>query len=180
MSLKTNLDGRKLYILRRKSTSEILKRNVVYPNAVDDAVIEGGDPDLEYLAIDEDAKPDFDPRTFNLTSAEAKAGGVWKISYSTAKRPKQELIAAIQNRKAMELQKIVQPTELAEITLLMLGVLIRKTKGLALNQEEQAIIDRGMDVAAKLWANLHAAAAQETVIQAGGEPDYEAAWAPLT
>jgi hypothetical protein len=176
MPILTNAQGRKLYVLRRISTSEVLNRFVVYPNAVDDAPIIGFDPDLEYLPIDRDVQPDYDPRVYDLTTSEAKVGSTWKISYATPKKVADQIKLAVQNREATEVGQHLTPAERDKMLLLGLGVLFATQQGVTLTQRQQAIKTRVLDAVAKVLANDKRAADLFADIDADKVPDIDTGW----
>lgn len=177
MPLLTNSAGRKLYVLRRISTSEILNRFVVYPNAVDDAPIIGLDPDLEYLAIDRDVTPDYDSRIYSLETNEAKDGNLWRITYATPKKAAEQIKLAVQNHEATELQKHLSAIERDKLIVLALGVLFATQDGVALTTRQQAIKDRVLRAAAKILQNDNRVAQKFAQVDADQVPDIDAGWA---
>lgn len=177
MPLVTNAQGRKLYVLRRISTQEVLNRFVVYPNAVDDAPIVGLDPDLEYLAIDRDAQPDYDSRIYSLQTDEVKVGNLWRITYATPKKADDQIKLAVQNREATEVGNHLTPAERDKMLLLGLGVLFATQQGVTLTQRQQAIKTRVLEAVAKVLANDKRAADLFADIDAAKIPDIDTGWA---
>jgi hypothetical protein len=168
---------RKLYVLRRISTSEILNRFVTYPNAVDDAPIVGLDPDLEYLAIDRDETPNYDSRAYLLVTGEAKVGSLWRITYTTPKKANDQIKVAIQNREVSEIEKHLRNYEREKMEILGLAVLFQLQSGVVLNARQTAIKNRVLAAAQKLFQNDQTAADKFAVVDANGVPDFDADWA---
>lgn len=178
MPLLTFSDGRKQYVLRRISTGEVLKRNARYPTATDDGPIDGFDPDLEYLAMDQDVQPDYDARVFDLVTNEAKDGTLWRITFSTLRRDNSTIKVAVTNKEASEVYSHMTPTERDKLMLVALGVLFRQLAAQTLTVKEQAVRNRVMGLAAKLWKNDDNAAALFTAIDAGQTPNIDSGWEP--
>lgn len=177
MPLVTNSQGRKLYVLRRISTGQVINRFVVYPNAVDDAPIEGLDPDLEYLAIDRDVQPDYDSRIYDLQTLEAKDGTLWRITYATPKKAAEQIKVAITNREATEVENHLTPMERDKMLLLGLGVLFATQTGVTLTNRQQAVKDRILGAAAKVLQNDARVAQLFSAVDANQVPDIDTGWA---
>jgi hypothetical protein len=169
---------RKLYVLRRISTNEILNRFVVYPNAVDDAEIVGLDPDLEYLAIDRDAEPTYEARAYSLVVNEAKVGNLWRITYSTPKRPLEQIKQAIQNHEITEMERHISHIRREKAQTLMIAILSKQIGGVGLTVPEANLRTFFLQKAANIRQNDVTAAAKIAEVDAGGVPDFEAGWAP--
>jgi hypothetical protein len=168
---------RKLYVLRRISTSEILNRFIVYPNAVDDAPIVGLDPDLEYLAIDRDETPNYDSRAYLLVTSEAKVGSLWRITYTTPKKANDQIKVAIQNREVAEIEKHMRNYEREKMEILGLAVLFQLQSGVVLNARQTAIKNRVLAAATKLFQNDQTAADMFAVVDTNAVPDIDTGWA---
>lgn len=175
MPILTFPDNRKKYVLRRISTSQILGRNLHYPTSTDDSTIVGLDPDLEYLAMDQDLVPDYDPRVFRLTTAEARNADTtpptWHITYGTEKRSEEEIKTAITNAEALENIKLVPTQETLKLTIMGLGILFRSVKGLQLNAKEQAVLDRLTEVYAAIDKHDSIVAEKFADVEADRIPD---------
>jgi hypothetical protein len=180
MPLVYNSAGRKLYVLRRISTDTILNPSTVYPNAVDDAPIVGLDPDLEYLAIDKDDVPTYDPRVFDLLTSGAKVANLWRITHTTPKKVAAQIKVAVTNRERTELERHVRNEERDKLLLLGLGVLYLKITGLTLNAKQTAIKDRVVAAATKLWQNDQRVADLFAEIDANTTPNIDTGWADNT
>ena len=176
MPLVTNSQGRKLYVLRRISTSEVINRFVVYPNAVDDAPIVGFDPDLEYLAIDRDVQPDYDSRIYDLLTSEDKVGSLWRITYTTPKKALDQIKLAVQNREATEVGSHLTPMERDKMLLLGIGVLFATQTGVTLTTRQQAVKTRILNAVQKVFANDQRAAELFAAIDANQVPDIDTGW----
>jgi hypothetical protein len=177
MPLVLNPQGRKLYVLRRVSTGQVINRFVVYPNVVDDAVIEGLDPDLEYLAIDRDAQPDYDSRIYDLQTLEAKSGNLWRITYATPKKAVEQIKVAITNREATEVGQHLTPMERDKMLLLGLGVLFTTQVGVTLTIRQQAVKTRILQAAQRVLQNDQRVADLFADVDANKVPDIDTGWA---
>jgi hypothetical protein len=177
MPLVYNSSGRKLYVLRRISTGQVINRFVVYPNIVDDAPIDGLDPDLEYLAIDRDAQPDYDSRIYDLSTLEAKDGTLWRITYATPKKASEQIKVAITNREATEVGQHLTPMERDKMLLLGLGVLFATQVGVTLTTRQQAVKDRILAAAQKVLLNDTRVAQLFAAVDANQVPDIDTGWA---
>lgn len=178
MPIVTNGNGRKLYVLRRISTNEILNRNILYPAAQDDAPIEGLDPDLEYLAIDQDVPPVRDHRLFDLQTQEARVGDTWKISYTTPPRSADARKRAASDVEAQKNSAHITTQEQLKILVLGLGVLFRITNNQSLTTKEQAIKNRIMAHAATFLKNDTRLAQVFAALEAGQDVDIDAGYEP--
>lgn len=179
MPILTNSDGRKLYVLRRISTGEIIKRNTLYPVSTDDAPIEGFDPDLEFLAIDQDVQPDYDARIYLLVRNEAKAGSVWRVTFSTQKRVVDEIKVAVTNVEAFENQRHYSLQERDKLMWLAIGVTLRQLANQTLTAKELAVKQRAMELVAKIWKNDERARQLFLAVDAGQEINPDAGWEPV-
>ncbi len=177
MPILTNSTGRKLYVLHRLSNDQILARSVVYPAAIDDAPIVGLDPDLEYLAMDRDVQPDYDPRVFTLSTSEAKNGTLWHITYNTTKKAVDQIKIAVTNVERAKLTDQVPTEEMNKLVILTLGILASKQDSLQLTVEQQAVLDRMNVAASKVWQNDANSAKLFADIDANKVPDLDSGWA---
>ena len=177
MPLVTNAQGRKLYVLRKISTNEVLNRFVTYPNAVDDAPIVGLDPDLEYLAIDRDLTPDYDSRIYTLQTDEAKVGSLWRITYATNKKAADQIKIAVQNREATEIQRHLPVNEQIKLLTLAVQTLFATQQGVTLTNRQTKIKNRVQKAAAKLTQNDQAVADLFVQIDADAPIDMDSVWA---
>ena len=166
-----------LYVLRKISTDEILKRSVVlaeYP-------VEGLDSDLEYLPMVEDSIPDFDPRYFTINKIEGRQSTplAWRITWQIVKRATPEIKRSVKNVERLEHQKHVTVEERDKLVLLGLTVLFRKINNLELTAKEQALADLIVTKGTKIWRNDDRAQTLQTLIEAGSEPDLDTGWEPV-
>ncbi len=171
---------RKLYVQYRISTSQVIGRNKVYPNIVDDAPIIGGDPDLVYLAMDTDLTPDYDSRVYNLVVNEAKVGNLWRTTYTTPKRDPDQIKVAIQNREVTETAKHVAEYEREKLEILSLAILFAINAGATLTIRQQAIRSKINAAAAKLLQNDQRSADLFTQVDNDVVPDIDTGWAPVS
>jgi hypothetical protein len=181
MPILTTSTGRKLYVLRRISTGEIIKRNTIYPVAVDDAPIEGFDADLEFLAIDQDVQPDYDGRIYSLVTNEAKdaVANTWRITFSTQKRVNTEIKVAVTNVEAFENQRHYTSQERDKLMWLAIGVTLRQLANQTLTAKELAVKQRAMELVTTIWKNDDRARALFTAVDAGQEINPDAGWEPV-
>lgn len=168
---------RKLYVQFRISTSSVLKRSVLYPNAVDDSPIAGLDPDLVYLAMDTDTQPEYDPRVYTLVMSEARVGDIWKTTWATPKKAVDQIKIAIQNREAVEVARHVSEYEREKLEILGLAVLFTVYSGAALTTKQTAIKNRILTAASKLLQNDQRVADLQAEVDANQVPDIDAGWA---
>jgi hypothetical protein len=179
MPILTNKEGRKLYVLRRISNNEVIKHSVQYSAAVDDAPLEGFDPDLEYLAMDEDVKPNYDKRFFNLVKSEGKVGNLWRITYSTIERKltQTQIKIAVTNTEAAQIEQHVKHLERDKLVFLALGMLFAESTNPTPNQRQAAVKNRVIAIAEKLWQNYQRVRDLFTAIDGGETPDIDTGWA---
>jgi hypothetical protein len=179
--------GRKQYVLHRISDGVILGRNRVYPVATDDAPISGLDPDLEYLAMNQDVKPDVDLRIFSLSISEGKATEAphlddtrptWHISWTATRLPNDTIKVHARNAQAAANALHYTPSEKEQISLLGLGLAARKHAGLELNIAEEALDARITELYPILFANDQRLAEIYTEIENDENPDLDAGWEP--
>lgn len=182
MPILTFPDGRKKYVLRRISNSQIINRNLHYPTATDDSEIVGLDPDLEYLAMDQDAVPDYDPRLYILSTDETRNAATtpptWHIAWVTTKRPTADIKANAANVEASMNRLQYTEQERDKIVLLGLGILFRLINNQQLTAREIALKTRLIAAAVEIWKNDQRLRDIYTALDAGQEPDLDAQWAP--
>lgn len=172
--------GRKLYVLRRISTGEIIKRNTEYPNLIEDSPIEGLDPDLEYLVLDKDVPPDYDSRIYSLETNESKdnVANTWRITFDTIKHPNTQIKQNALNIEAFKNQEHISQQELQKVIILGLGILFRKLANQQLTSKEELVKDRIISVASTYWKHDERVATLFTAIENGETPDLDASWEP--
>jgi hypothetical protein len=181
MPILLHSNGRKKYVLRRISTGEIINRGVFYPNAEDDAPIIGLDPDLEYLAMDQDVRPDYDARVFSLVTNEDRQEGtppLWRITFDTVRRPTTEIKAAAQNVEAVKNRLHYSEQERDKLCILGLAVLFRQIANQQLTQKEVNLKQRILAMGATIWKNDDRLRAIFTALDANQTPDLDAEWEP--
>lgn len=171
-------DGRKQYAIYKISTASVIDRYKHYPRAVDDEPIEGLDPDIVYLAMNQDIQPEYDSRIVRLLPAvETRDGAELHTTWEFEKRPVTDIQLEIQNKEAAELAAQFATAEQLKLTVLMVGVLRRKLEGLSLTKEEEAVVARWDELAAKAWQNDANAAALKAAAAAGQDVDPDSGWA---
>lgn len=171
-------------VLIKKSTGEIIKR-ANYPRE-DMGVIEGLDPDLEWLVIHVPfAYPDYDSRIFVLNQLEEVTAvahpdypslNQYKITYSTEKRPDADVVTHIENAEIDANENVIGYKNKTKLFALAVGVLIRRLDNLQTTPKEQAILDIALANAIKIWKNDASAKAKLQELQDGLEPDIDAGW----
>lgn len=177
MPLVYNSFGRKLYVLYRISTSTVINRSVVYPAAVDDDPIIGLDPDLQYLAMDRDVTPDYDPRVYDLVTSEAKVANLWRITYGTQRKDATQIKIAVTNKEATEITNHVRAMERDKLMVLGLGVLFAELSSLTLNARQQAVKNKIIAAATKIWQNDQRVTELFAQIDTNQVPDIDTGWA---
>lgn len=145
--------------LIRISTGEVLQRGLL-PVAPAEPV-PGLDPDLEWLIDYEPfAAPLYDSRVYALqTTMDATATQhptyplyhQYLITYATVRRPVNEIKDHIVNAERNELMRHVDYID--KLCILGLAILFREVQGLTLNQQEQALRQRIIRNAQKIFAN---------------------------
>lgn len=162
------------YVLVRLSTQEVLKRNV--PQEFVDSVT-GLDPDLAYLPMIEQTRPEVDDAFYYLERVEQIVESEYRITWNTVKKPTEELEQIIDNIERMEAQRHISQEDLLKITVLGLTVLFRALDGLQLNAKEQALAQKIVQIGTRIWQNDQYVAQVKAAIRAGQEPDITTGWA---
>lgn len=182
MPILTFSNGRKKYVLRRISSQQIIGRNLTYPTATDDSEIVGLDPDLEYLAMDQDVIPDYDPRIYVLTTTELRNAvttpPTWHITFGTVKRTVTEIKANAINVEAVKNRLHFTEQERDKLVILGLAVLFRQTANQQLTQREVALKNRIITMGTAIWNNDQRLRDIMVALDGGGEPDLDDQWAP--
>lgn len=161
------------------STGTIISRNKPWPVA-DGGPIPGLDPDYVYLQQITDAQPDYDSRIYLLEStetADADANEL-RVSWETVKRTVGDIAINAQNVEAAENLKHYTDLERDKLLMLGLGVLFRLQANQNLTNPEQALKQRIVGIATKLWKNDASLKAKLVAIAAGQTPDLDAGWEP--
>lgn len=160
--------------LYRISTGEIIKRTIAWPRS-DGMQIVGLDPDLVYLEITEQLRPDYDPRYYVLVTTETPnvANESWDITYNTQKRPVEEITRAAENVEAAIREAILPQDKVNLYLLLAVATLFRRVEGLTLTNKENVLKDRVVSMAIKVWSNRDAFDTKVTQIEANQEPDLD-------
>jgi hypothetical protein len=171
-------------VLIKKSTGEIIK-HANYPRA-DMGVIEGLDPDLEWLLKYEPfIRPEYDSRIYILRQVEEVTAtphpqyahlNQYKITHETEKRPSVDIEKEIQNAEQDANLTIIPHTKQLKLLALGVGVLFRALDGLTLTPKETAIKAAIIDKAVKLWKNDSNLRLKITQLTQGLEPNIDAGW----
>lgn len=172
-----NSAGRQLYWLRAIGAPDPINPRAV-SNTIEPNPPNPGDG-FEYIPIyKEDTQPDYDPRFVILTTAEApnEAGDQIQITYATTDRPKEDVKAAIDNAKRLQVQTQLPIPDQTESVLIVIAAIARQAKGLQLTDDEQAALDNIVKVAAAVTANAAIATDLKAQVDAGHKPDIDAAW----
>lgn len=171
-------------VLIRKSTGEIIK-HADYPR-VDMALVEGLDPDLEWLVKKElFVAPDYDSRIFILNQNESITTephpdyphlNQYQISYSTEKRPDEDIVVSVENAERQANETIFPYQKQLKTLLLGLGVVFRRAEGMQLTSKEQGIADKVTEMAVRVWKNDQALKDKIQEITDGTEPNIDEGW----
>ena len=171
-----DVDNTKWSILEVDS-GEIIGRNKSWPN-LSGTPQEGADANYVYLLQGETAKPDYDSRTHTRITTEvvdAEANTITK-SYSTEKRPLEDINASVANEERNALEGVSPYDERDKLVLLGLAVLFRQIEGQTLNAKEQVIADKVVSQGTKLWKNDALLKAKIQDLADGNEPDLSEGW----
>lgn len=171
-----NSSGRQLYALRRISDGTVLNPRAIWPAANDNDPIEGLDPDLQYLPILTQARPEVDFRLFTLNEAEGASGDQWHITYATVARPAEEAKINAANVEAEQNRRHYTEQERDKLIILGLGVLFRQLNNQVLTQREVNLKQRIIDLAARVWKNDQRLRDIATDLTAGKTPDLDSGW----
>lgn len=175
-------------VLIRKSTGEVLKYGA-WP-AVDESnnpvEVPGLDPDLQWLLEHEPfASPTPDMRFYTVQRAEEIStdphpiyafANQYKITYTTPKRDQAEIEDHAYNVEQEQLNHIFKTREQIKLLALGIGVLFRSVDGLSLTAKEQAVADKCVNLALKVWNNDANVKSKIAAIANGEEPDLDAGW----
>lgn len=171
-------------VLIRKSTGEIIK-HADYPR-IDMEPISGLDPDLEWLVKYQPYEaPDYDSRIYILRTTESITTephpdyphlNQYQITFSTVKRDAPEIITAIENAENDANSQVFPYIRQLKVLALGIGVLFRRVEGMTLTAKETAIKNKCMTIAMNVWKNHDAAKAKIDQVNAGLEPEIDAAW----
>jgi hypothetical protein len=165
------------------STGEVLKRQLLPGNP--NEPIPGLDPDLEWLIDYEPFGPPlYDSRVYTLqTTMDAMAEAhpeyplynQYLITYDTIRRAVEEVKEHVINRERTELGRHVDYVQ--KLTVLGLAIIFRQLDGLQLTPTEQAIRNRIMRNAQKLFTNHQRRRQLEQEAEQLQPLDIDAGWA---
>ena len=171
-------------VLIKKSTGEIIK-HADYPR-IDMALVEGLDPDLEWLLKYEPfAQPDYDSRLFTLVRTEAITTtphpdyvhlNQYLITFATERRADADIVLAIENAETNANEQLVKYQTRTKIFALALGVLIKRLDNLNTNVQEQAVLNKMLGIAVNVWKNDATLKAKLQQVIDGEEPEIDAQW----
>lgn len=184
MPVLTFLSGRKQYALQRISDGAIIKRNAQYPTTEDGGPIVGLDPDLRYLEMWRDVRPDEDVRIWNVVPlevvepAESEGPDVFHIKWSVEKRPVADIKNAAKNVESLRNKQHLPDSETVKILLFAVRILAKKIGNQTLTVKEQAVFDRVNAAHSAIAANDARLAAILAAVDNGETPDLDDEWAP--
>lgn len=171
-------------ILVDKDSGKIIKHNTLV-NA--DEPPKKLAPNLKYyIYYQPHEAPDYDPRYFTLNTIKDMKDGTphpefpdydqYLISFSTTKRPNEDIKASVQNAENAANNEILPFPEQLKTIILAVGVLARQAEGQNLNPKEQKALNKAKRIAVRVWKNDAKRAEKEAEIEAGNEPDLDEGW----
>lgn len=165
------------YVLFKSSTQEVLNPNTSYPRS-DGMEIDGLDPDLVYLEIKEGARPDASGMFYQIEVSKVAdvENGDWNVEYSAVQRPEEEITVALENAESSANETLLPYNQQLKMLLLGIGVCLRQLDNAALTNKEQAIKNRIVQKAVKMWRNDEALKAKLQQLAGGNIPDPDAGW----
>jgi hypothetical protein len=179
-------NGRKQYVQRRKSDGAILKRNVAYPTTEDGGPIQGLDPDLEFLEMWTDLRPEADPLMWVVTTREnvevvleegAPEELVFHTTWASDKRPADDIKHAVVNIESLRNKDQVPDSRQLKVLMSVVRIIVKRMNNQTLNQKEAAAFAEFHDMADAMAANEARVAALFVSIENGETPDIHAGWA---
>ncbi|MEZ0390420.1 MAG: hypothetical protein ACAI34_25295 [Verrucomicrobium sp.] len=182
MPVLTFVNGRKQYVLQRVSTQEIIKRGAQYPTAEDGGAIAGLDPDLRYLEMWRDVRPDEDPRVWIVSTAEAveevESLLVFHMTYVTTRRSSNDIKNAAKNVESAKNQEHIATSELLKLSVIGQGILFKRLANQTLTVPEEAVRTRIVEAASALRGNDARLTAIIEAVEAGDDVDLDSGWQP--
>jgi hypothetical protein len=157
------------------STGEIVGRNRIWPVG-DGSEIPGLDEDFVYLKQVAATPPDYDSRVYTLNSTEVPdiPNNELRTTFTTVKRPLEELLIVAENVETLELQKHIRLEREAIETRLMVGALLKFVLDLeAMPPKVRTMADRYKAKAVKLFKNRDRIEEIKTDFTEGREPDLD-------
>ena len=171
-------------VLIKKSTGEILK-HAMYPRPDMQPVI-GLDSDLEWLIKYEPSPvPVYDTRIFKLNKIESITTtphpvytwlNQYQITYSTTKLPTSDIEVNIIQAEVQANETLLPNTQQLKLIALSVGILFKNLNNNLLTTKEQAIKDKMISVATRIWNNDTELKAKLTELSTGLEPNIDAGW----
>jgi hypothetical protein len=177
-------NGRKQYVLQRISDQAIIKRGAQYPTTEDDGPIDGLDPDLRYLEMWRDARPDEDVRIWSVTAdevvepVEEDGPDVFHIKWAVAKRPVDDIKHAAKNTESARNKEQLPDSESTKLILFGLGILLKRLDNQTLTQREQNIASKITDRIAAIRKHDTRLAQILAAVDQGETPDLDTGWEP--
>lgn len=172
-------------VLIRISTGEIL-RHADLPISDPTQPVPGLDPDLKWLIKNQPfSEPDYDERIFILNRIETVTATAhptyplydqYLITFTTAKRTKQEIKEEVNNARRAALQRVWKPEEQLETLAVLGSILLRKIDGLTLTPEEQEAVDRIIEIGDQHAQNEANSRSLKTRVDNDEEPDLDDGW----
>lgn len=185
MPVLTFPSGRKQYALRRISDGAVLKRNAQYPTIEDGSSIVGLDPDLQYLEMWTDVRPQEDARIWLVTPVEtvetieeegAPEAEVFRTSWSVTKRPPDDIRNAAKNAESLRNKAQLPDSENIKLLLFSVGMLMKRLDNQTLTQREQTIATKIANRVAAIRKNDTRLAQILAAIDQDETPDLDAGW----
>lgn len=185
MPILTFPNGRKQYALLRISDGAVIKRNAQYPTSNDGGPIQGLDPDLRYLEMWTDSRPQEDVRIWTVTPVEtveeiteegAPEGEVLHTSWAVTKRPADDIRHAAKNAESEKNKRQLPDSESTKLLLFAVGILLKRLDNQTLTQREQNIANKVAARVAAIRKNDARLAEILTAIDGGQTPDLDVGW----
>lgn len=171
-------------VLIQKSTGQIIKQGF-YPRE-DMQPIQGLDPDYEYLVkVMPFLAPDYDPRIFILNKVDEITTeshpeypwlNVYKTTYTLTKRNNEEIAFHIKQAQKLADQNLCSTEDQLSFTIKMQNIIDKQQQGLAINADEQLILDRSRMLKVKLDKNQDNYNMLMSILDAGLEPNIDEGW----
>lgn len=101
---------------------------------------------------------------------------IWATEYAVIRRSDDEIIAAIRQTENEANLSIQSESEKAKMSMLVPAVNDKVSQGLTLNDAEQAVRTRMLEIAEKAFRNAANAELLINVVKAGGTPNLDSGW----
>ena len=171
-----------------KQRREILERGN-YPR-IDGAPIEGLDPDIEWLIINEpfpESQYNYDPRYHSILRSESAnteldehpnypGVGQFLITYSLVKNQIAEILNSLEAAENNANIGIMPLTKQLKHIIIGINAIRKLSQGINLQTYENTVLTKISQYAGKIATNYTYAHAKETAINSGLEPDLDSDW----